>query len=182
MLVRALAYVASIYIASCHASSDETLSELYKGGGGRSSQVDLVDFEPSRPAQSVLESGTYVSIAQDVVTGTKYIQTGNSIKEAIDHALALCRIYASELDGQCTTVQVYTTRLSPTLSGDIPKEWACFASDHPITGDIDKPRAWLETGDSMMKARENVLKMCESSGGIGCSIDRCFNGGRDKIR
>lgn len=144
--------------------------------------ADLVDYEPSLPAQTVGGSGTYVAITQDVMTGITYMQTGPSIHEAITESLRTCRLFSSEMDGQCTTMSVYSTRLSATLTGDIPNSWDCFARDNPITGDIDRPRYWLNTGKTIEEAKEKVLKMCEMEGGVGCSLDRCYNGGRDKIR
>jgi hypothetical protein len=144
--------------------------------------ADLVDYEPSLPAQTVGGGGAYVAITQDVMTGITYMQTGSSIHEAIEESLRTCRLFSSEMDGQCTTMSVYSTRLSATLTGDIPNSWDCFARDNPITGEIDKPRYWLNTGKTIEAAKENVLKMCQIEGGVGCSLDRCYNGGRDKIR
>lgn len=143
---------------------------------------DLVDNEPSIPAQAVSGSGTYVAITRDLTTGNNFMQTGPSIHDAITASLTTCRYFSSEIEGQCTTMGVYSTRLSATLSGDIPNSWDCFARENPITGDIDRPRYWLNTGKTIEEAKQKVLKMCEIEGGVGCSLDRCYNGGRDKIR
>jgi len=148
----------------------------------RSRAVELVDFEPSLPAQTVSGTGAFAAVSLDVMTGTTYMQTGKTIQDAISLSLTTCRLYSSEMDGQCTTSKVYSTRLSPTLSGDLPNSWDCFSRENPITGDISSPRYWLDTGNSVEVAKEAALKICQLEGGVGCSIDRCYNGGRDKIR
>ncbi len=144
--------------------------------------ADLVEYEPSLPAQTVSGNGRYVAITQDVMTGITYMQTGFTIVDAIEESMRTCRLFSSEMDGQCTTMGVYSTRLSATLSGDIPNSWDCLAREHPITGEIAQPRYWLNTGKSIEQAKEAVLKLCQLEGGVGCALERCYNGGRDKIQ
>jgi hypothetical protein len=174
-----LAYSVLVCINSCHLPSFENASEVMDR---TPRSAELLEFEPTLPAQTISGSGLYVTETLDVATGTIFLQTGKTIQDAIASGLMTCRLTSSEMDGGCTTMKVYSTRLSPTLDGDIPTEWACIVDENPITGKISEPRYWAGSGASIEKAKENAIKLCQLEGGVGCNLERCFNGGRDKIR